>query len=203
MVFEVIFDVETKKFYGDDDVVDTSDLGVSIVSLYARQLDDNFSEISGQMQSFFEGDFDQMWSLFLKADRVVGFNSLHFDVPVLKPYAPPAFLKLPHFDILAQIKDASGRRVSLNSVAKETLHEQKSDAGQNAINYYAAGDRESLAKLQKYCEMDVEITKRVYDYGRANNELKYIDFWNTVRTIPVDFSYPKDYKSAAKQESLF
>lgn len=203
MVSEVIFDVETKKFFDDIEGKDPGDLGVSIVSLYTRQLDDNFKEVEGKMWSFFESEFDQMWNYFLKADRIIGFNSIHFDVPALKPYAPTQFSKLPHFDILALIKDASGRRVSLNSVAKETLHEEKNDSGENAIKYYSAGDPESLAKLRKYCEMDVALTTRVYDYGRLSKELKYKDFWNTVRTIPVDFSYPQGFVAAAKQEGLF
>ncbi len=203
MLFEVIFDVETKKFFDEIEGHDPADLGVSLVSTYSRELDDNFQEISGRMQSFFEKDFDRMWKLFLKADRVIGFNSLHFDVPALKPYAPPAFSKLSHFDVLAELKDASGRRVSLNSVARETLGETKNDNGANAIKYFAAGDPDSLAKLLKYCEMDVEITKKVYDHGREHKQLKYKDFWNTVHTVDVDFSYPVNFTAAAKQESLF
>lgn len=203
MIFEVIFDVETKKFFTDIDGFDPSNLGVSIVSLYWRELDENFKEISGQMQSFFEQDFDKMWPIFLKADRIIGFNSIKFDVPALKPYAPAQFVKGPHLDILAEIKDASGHRVSLNSIAKETLGTKKNDSGENAIKYWEAGDKASLAKLQKYCEMDVEITKRVYDYGRKNGHLKYIDYWNTSRTVTIDFSYPKDPTFLAKQGSLF
>ncbi|MCL4397748.1 ribonuclease H-like domain-containing protein [Patescibacteria group bacterium] len=203
MVCEVIFDVETKKFFDEIDGHDPADLGVSIVSLYTRQLNDNLEETSGEMLSFFEKDFEKMWNYFLKADRVIGFNSLHFDVPALKPYAPAQFSKLSHFDILAELKDASGRRVSLNSVAKETLGEAKIDRGENAIKYFTAGDPESLAKLQKYCEMDVEITRKIYDHGRKHKQLKYKDFWNTVRTVDVDFSYPANFTIAAKQESLF
>lgn len=203
MIFEIIFDVETKKFFDEIAGHDPGNLGVSLVSLYACQLDDNFAETSGQMESFFEKDFDRMWPLFLKADRIVGFNSLNFDVPALKSYAPASWAKLPHLDILAHIKDASGRRVSLNSVARETLKIEKNDFGENAIKYWASGDRKSLEKLQKYCEMDVEITKKIYDHGRKNGALKYRDFWNTVRTVPVDFSYPANFSPKGKQESLF
>lgn len=203
MVFEVFFDCETKKFFTDIDGYNPADLGVSLVSVYSRQLDDDLKEVSGQMQSFFETDFDQMWPIFLKADRIVGFNSLKFDIPALKPYSPAAFAKLNHLDILAAIKDTSGHRVSLNSVARESLKIEKNDSGENAIKYWEEGSKESLAKLKKYCEMDVEITKKVYDFGFKNGHLRYIDFWNTSRTVPVDFSYPKNFKAEAKQESLF
>ena len=203
MVFEVVFDIETKKFFDEIAGNDPADLGVSIVSLYARELDDNFKEVSGQMYSFFEKDFEEMWKLFLKADRIIGFNSFHFDVPALKPNAPPQWPKLPHFDIMAHVKDASGKRVALNSLARETLGLEKNDSGANAITYFASGNPEDMKRLQKYCEMDVEITTKIYDHGREHGKLKYIDFWNTPRAVLVNFSYPENYTSPAKQEALF
>ena len=203
MVFEVIFDIETKKFFDEITGRNPGDLGVSLVCLYARELDEDFKEISGQMHSFFEKDFDQMWPLFLKADRIVGFNSLNFDVPALKPLAPPQWPKLPHLDILAHIKDASGKRVSLNSVARETLKIEKNDWGENAVKYWEKGDKESLEKLEKYCRMDVEITKKIYDYVYLHKKLSYKDFWNSLRSVDVDFSYPANFTSSGKQESLF
>ncbi|OGG06158.1 hypothetical protein A2872_04280 [Candidatus Gottesmanbacteria bacterium RIFCSPHIGHO2_01_FULL_42_12] len=202
-MFEVIFDCETKKFFDDTGTTDPADLGVSIVSLYTRELDQTFTEVSGTMMSFWEGEFDKMWKFFFQADRIVGFNSIHFDVGALKPYAPAGFAKLPHFDILEKLRDASGKRVKLNAVAKDSLGEEKNDSGANAILYYAAGDPESLAKLKKYCEMDVEITKKVYDFGRKNGYLKYTDFWNDKHQVEVDFSYPLNFTPADKQESLF
>ena len=48
-MFEVIFDVETKKFFNDTGTNDPADLGVSIVSLYTREAGEK-----GQMMSFWE-----------------------------------------------------------------------------------------------------------------------------------------------------
>ncbi len=202
-MFEVVFDCETKKFFDDTGTSDPADLGVSVVSLYTRILGQNFEEQTGEMMSFWEGEFDKMWKYFFQADRIVGFNSIHFDVNALKPYSPAGFAKLPHFDILEKLRDVSGKRVKLNAVAKDTLGEEKNDQGSNAIVYYAAGDPESLAKLKKYCEMDVEITRKVYDFGRKNGYLKYTDFWNDKHQVEVDFSYPLNFIPADKQESLF
>lgn len=202
-MFEVVFDCETKKFFDDTGTFDPADLGVSIVSVYTREVDEKGEEINGEMRSFWEGEFEKMWKYFFQADRIIGFNSIHFDVAALKPYAPAGFSKLPHFDILDKLRDVSGKRVSLNAVARDSLGMEKNDHGANAIVYYAAGDPESLAKLKKYCEMDVEITKKVYDFGLKNHFLKYTDFWNDPHTVPVDFSYPLNFVSSGKQESLF
>jgi DEAD/DEAH box helicase domain-containing protein len=199
MINEVIFDVETKKFFDDIEGDDPGLLGVSIVSLYARELDDDLKEISGKMQSFWEAGFSDMWPIFAKANRIIGFNSLKFDVPALKPYAPPDFSKLSHFDIMDQVKRITGHRVSLDAIAKETLKRYKIDSGANAIKYWHKGDPKSLALLKKYCEEDVAITKDIYDFVVANEYLMFKDHWNTARKVGLDFSYPV----ATGQASLF
>lgn len=201
-MYEVIFDLETKKFFDDTGTSNPADLGVSIVSVYARKIDENYTEIQGQMYSFYEKDFDSMWKLFLEADRIIGFNSLGFDVPALSPYAPAQWSKLPHFDILAKIKDITGRRVSLNKVAQSSLGTSKIDSGANAILYWEKGDPESLALLQKYCEADVAITRDVYDYVLKNRKIKFMDHWNNPREIELDFSYSSDSGSST-QTALF
>lgn len=200
-MFEVIFDCETKKFFDEVEGYDPSLLGVSITSVYARTLDKNLKEVEGKMHSFWEKDFDQMFKLFERADRIIGFNSFGFDIPALSPYLPPYWPKLKHFDILDQIKKVEGKRMSLDSLAKATLNVQKNDHGTNAIKYWNAGDPESLAKLKKYCEMDVELTTKIYDHALNKGFLKYIDFWNETREIKLDFSYPKTESEA--QASLF
>lgn len=200
-MFEVIFDCETKKFFDDIEGFDPGKLGVSIVSVYSRTLDEKFNETDGKMESFWEADFPKMFEIFAKADRIIGFNSISFDVPALAPYAPISFAKLPHFDILAEIKNVEGKRVSLDSLAKATLGVKKNDSGENAIKYWNEGDSESLKKLKTYCEMDVAITRDIYDHAMQHRFLKYIDFWNETHEVTLDFSYPKGDNLV--QDSLF
>jgi len=191
MVTEIIFDIETKKIFDDIEGNDPADLGISIVSAYKRQLNDKFEEVEGKIESFFEEDFGEMWPFFANADRIIGFNSIHFDVPAMAAAAPYDFKKLKHFDIMDHIKKALGFRLSLNAVASETLGHGKNDSGLNAVLYWQEHSKESLAKLKKYCEMDVIVTKEVYDFGLKNKKLKYKDKWNTPRELEIDFSYPK------------
>ncbi|MBX4205688.1 ribonuclease H-like domain-containing protein [Candidatus Microgenomates bacterium] len=198
---EIIFDLETKSFFDDTGSFDPSILGVSLVSLYKRNLDENLKEIDGQMMSFWESDFPNMWQHFQQANRIIGFNSKRFDVPALKNYAPPFFAKLPHYDLLEILRNTYGHGSSLDRIAKDTLNRGKIDVGSNAIVYWNKGDKESLAKLKKYCEEDVAITRDVYDFGLKNKHIKFTDRWNTPRVVDIDFSYPPE--DPISQESLF
>ncbi len=201
-MYEVIFDTETKKFFTDEKGFDPSKFGVSITSVYSRTLDSDFKEVEGKMQSFWEEDFPEMFKLFEKADRIIGFNSIGFDVPALSPYLPNHWLKLKHFDILAELKKVEGKRASLDAIAKMTLGSTKNDSGENAIKYWTEHTEESLAKLKEYCEMDVEITKNIYDFVLQNGYLKYKDYWNEIHEVKLDFSYPKQ-DNVIVQSSLF
>jgi DEAD/DEAH box helicase domain-containing protein len=203
MYQEVIFDLETQKFFDEIEGSDPADLGVSVLSMYVRNLDETFNEIKGEMLSFFESDLQKSWEYFKKADRIIGFNSKHFDVPALKPYLPIELTKIPHLDILEHVKEINGRRVSLNAIVKETLGDKKADDPANAILYWQKRDEESLAKLKFYCEEDVRLTKEIYDYGLKNKKLIFKDYWNTVKTIDVDFSYPVVEVKEESQTSLF
>lgn len=198
-MFELFFDLETQKFFDETGNSDPANLGVSIVSVYYRE-----SGNAGQMVSFWEQQIPDMWGLFRKADRIIGFNTLGFDVPVLKPYAPSDFPRFPHFDIYQKIKDFNlGHAASLNRIAKDTLGLSKVDDPANAIKYWRAGDPDSLRLLQKYCEADVALTRDLYDYALNHKHIKYTDRWNNPREIIVDFSYPPDFSPAHKQVSLF
>ena len=202
MYEEVIFDLETKSFFVKDGKFDPSKFGVSIVALYVRKLNENFNEIEGKMLSFWEEDFAEMWPYFTKADRIIGFNSAGFDVPALGPYSPDGFSRLPHFDILDEIKRLTGHKTSLHKIAKATLGVQKTDSGENAIIYWERHDPKSLELLQKYCRDDVKITRDIYDYALKNKKLMFRDYWNNPREIEVDFSYSKA-DTTTPQPTLF
>lgn len=201
-MFELIFDVETKKIFADINSKNPAELGISIVSAYERELNSDMSEISGKMHSFWESDFDKLWPLMQKANRIIGFNSIHFDIPALQPYASFRLDKLPHFDILDKVKESAGHRISLSVLARDNLGHTKIDSGLNAVMYWNQHDKISLDKLQRYCEADVLVTKQLYDFGIKNGILHYTDKWNELRQIKIDFNYSKQ-STNIKQESLF
>jgi DEAD/DEAH box helicase domain-containing protein len=203
MIIEVFFDVETKSLFRDIGSSDPMGLGISIVSVYRRVLDLTLTETSGEMRSFWEAELPDMWALMRDATRVIGFNTLKFDNPALAPYAPTDFKSLPHFDIMQHVRNALGRNLSLATLAQYTLGKGKTDTGLNAVTYFRKGDPESLAKLKMYCEADVALTRDLYDYGLAHKHLKYIDAWNNVKELPVDFSYPSEVLAKELQMGLF
>jgi len=187
---EVVFDVETKKLFSDITTDNPGDLGVSIVSVYQRIVDEQGKEMEGTMMSFWEKDFSSMWEIFENAERIIGFNSKYFDVPALEPYYKKGFAKLPHFDLMDSVKEKIGRKLSLNALTEMNIGSSKTDVGTNAVLYFARGDPESLQKLQHYCEADVAITRDLYDFGKKEHQFQYRDKWNGISKFSVDFSYP-------------
>lgn len=203
MLTEVIFDCETQKLFYEIGGNDPSDLGISIVSLIVRTVDNKQQKQTATMYSFWENELSDMWKYFSGAARIIGFNSIKFDVPALRNYAPTGFENLPHFDIMKIVRDTLGFSLSLDHLATQTLGAHKTDIGVNAVKYWKEHTSESLAKLKHYCEADVLLTRDLYDYGVINKKLKYIDKWNTPRDIPVDFSYPQTILDSSKQIGLF
>ena len=202
-MLEVFFDVETKKLFHEVEGRDPSLLGVSIVSTLTRIVDKNGKTGSEVIKSYWEKDFEEMWKIFMDADRIIGFNTIKFDAVALQPYTPIPLLKLPHFDILDEVRNRLGHRLSLNALAEKTLNAQKTDKGFNAVIYWNNQDLESLKKLQTYCEADVLLTRDLYDYGVQHKLLKYQDMVGRVRSFPVDFSYLDRAIKSGKQTSLF
>jgi len=203
MITEVIFDIESQRLFNEVEGNDPAQLGVSIVSAYIRTVNEMQDEIQGEMRSFWEHELNKLWPIMATADRIIGFNSVKFDVPVLAPYAPENFPKLPHFDIMAHVRAALGHSLGLAHLGEHTLGRGKTDIGTNAVLYWKTHDEESLAKLKNYCEADVALTRDLYDYGVKKRKFKYVDRTNIPREFIVDFSYPKEVMDASRQIGLF
>ena len=155
------------------------------------------------MKSFWVSDLDGLWPLMESAKRIIGFNTIKFDVPALSLHAPETFAKMPHLDIMQSVRSALGHSLSLSKLAIHTLGKDKTDVGTNAVEYWKKHDEASLSKLKYYCEADVLLTKELYDYGVINKHLKYMDNFNNIQSFPVDFSYPKDVIDASRQIGMF
>lgn len=199
----VVFDVETKKSFDEVGGYYPAKLGVSVSGVWWGEYDPTTPAATlgagGTLQAFREEEFPAMFKLFESADRIVGFNSIDFDMPALSPYYVGNLLKLPNFDILQKVEERVGYRVKLDALAKETLGVQKGGSGLDALTYYHEGNWD---KLIKYCLQDVQVTKDLYLHGVNAGMLKFKNKWNELVRVAVDFGY-RPAKDASVQATLF
>lgn len=190
----VVFDVETKRAFDEVGGYHPEKLGVSLVGVWVGEDKDN-----GEMLAYREENLVDMFKLFEKADIIVGFNSVGFDYPALKPYYSGDLFSFPSLDMLQKVEESVGHRVKLDDLAKETLGIQKSGNGLDAIRYFNDGDFESL---EKYCLQDVKVTKDLYYFGLENKRVKFINKWNRLVEVEIDFEIKGD-KTRKIQTTMF
>lgn len=178
MLKEIVFDIETQNSFTEVNN-DFSKLKISVVSIYRYETD--------TYESFTEGEFGRLWPILERADRLIGYNSVHFDMPILNNYYLGSLSIIPHLDLLVKIKDSLGIRLKLKDVAEATLdNATKSADGLQALRWWKEG---KLEEIKKYCEQDVKITKEVYEFGRDNHQLFYKTLTGEITPFAVDFSY--------------
>lgn len=130
-------------------------------------------------------ELPNLWPILEKADVLIGYNSDHFDIPILNRYYAGDLSKIRSLDLLAEIRNVLGRRLKLDSVAEATLGRKKTGHGLDAITWWQNGEYE---KVKKYCIEDVRITKDIYDYALKNGKVRYNDFGEK-RDIRLDTSH--------------
>lgn len=159
---KVVFDIETSNIFSDVGKNDPALLDVSVVGIYDYDTD--------KYHAFEKEEFGQLWPILEKADLLIGFNSEHFDLPLLNKYYAGDLAKIQHLDILKEIKNSFGRRMKLDQIAEATLGIKKSGHGLEAVEWWRKGEKE---KVKKYCLDDVRITKDVFEYALKNKGLKF------------------------------
>jgi DEAD/DEAH box helicase domain-containing protein len=184
---KVVFDIETANIFDDIGSNDPSKLDISIVGVY-----DSTTET---YSSYAVEEFDKMWPIFERADMLIGYNSDHFDIPLLNKYYPGDLTKIKSLDLLVEIKNSLGRRLKLDSVAEATLGINKSGHGLEAVRWWKEGKGDLV---RKYCLDDVRITKEVYDFALKNKELSYKDYGD-IKKIKLN---TKDWETIAEPSVL-
>ena len=157
---KIVFDIETRNVFADVGKNDPSLLDIALISIHDSETD-SFS-------SYLEEDLPKLWPIIERADMLIGFNSDHFDVPLLNKYYPGDLTKIKSLDILKEIQKSYGRRMKLDQLAEGTLGKNKSGHGLDAIMWWKQG---LIQKIKDYCEDDVRITKEIYDYAMKNQKL--------------------------------
>ena len=189
----IVLDLESKfTFDADGGREKFEALGISVAGVFDYEI--------GQYEAIEEKFLEKLEKRLTLKPLVVGFNIRRFDIPVLKPYLHFDPSGLPMLDIMEEIQNIVGHRVSLQSVAQATLGVGKSGDGLDAIKYYREGD---IDKLKKYCLDDVRLTKELYEHGCKHKELFFMSKYGTSKTkVELGWEMPSS-EASAEQMALF
>ena len=172
----IIFDLETQNIFQEVGSSDPTALDVSVVSAYDSETD-KYTTVTID-------ELNVLWPIFERADALVGYNSNHLDIPILNKYYPGDLSQIKSIDLLEDIRKSLGRRLRLDSVAEATVGAKKSGHGLQAVRWWREG---KIDEIKKYCEQDVRVTKKVFDYAFAHGHVKFKD-GSRKREIPLDTS---------------
>ena len=180
----LVFDIETADLF-DAVKKNSADLTLALVGAYSYP--------RNEYATFTQEELPKLWEWLREIDTLVGFNSNHFDIPLLQKYTDINLKEFNSIDILESVRQTLGRRIRLDWIAEATLGKKKSADGLIAQKWWAEGE---VQKVRDYCLQDVKITKDVFEYARDNKKLNYIDLGVT-HTITIDTSYWE------KEESVY
>jgi DEAD/DEAH box helicase domain-containing protein len=159
----VYFDLESQKLFQEVGGRDPSKLLLACGVTWSSERND--------FAVYWESDVQALIAELKSADLVIGFNIISFDYQVLQPYAPNEnFRAFRSIDMLQDIFRTLNFRISLDSIAKATLDATKTADGIKSVEWFRNGE---LDKVADYCKSDVDITRRVYEFGRDNGFVHY------------------------------
>lgn len=187
---KVVFDIETSNIFSEVGVNDPKALDLSVVGIYDSERD--------IYEAYTEKNLNDLWPILEKTDLLIGFNSEHFDIPLLNKYYPGDLTAIKSLDILKEIKNSYGRRMKLDQIAEGTLGINKSGDGLEATRWWKEGLYE---KVIAYCLDDVKITKQIYDFAIKNNLLKFKEGGEII-DIPLDTSIWEEKGDSAITHTL-
>jgi DEAD/DEAH box helicase domain-containing protein len=173
----ITFDIETANWITDTGSNDPADLTIAIVCIHDSE--------TGQYSSYLEGELPKLWPILERADLLIGYNSDHFDIPLLNKYYPGDLTKIKSLDIMVEVQKVIGRRLKLDTLAEGTLGDKKLDGkGGQSLVWWRNGE---IEKVREYCIKDVKLTRDLFDYAVKNSVLKYKEL-GKIREVKLDTS---------------
>jgi len=177
----IYFDLETQKLA--DEVG-----GWSNIHLMKLAVAVTYSKREDEYYVYLEEDVGKLIDQLKSADLIVGFNIKRFDFTVIAPYTlmPLHELRrLPALDMLDDIYRKLGFRVSLDALASATLGETKSADGIQAVRWYKQG---RIDLVTEYCKRDVEVTRKLHEYGCEYGHVSFVNRRNAKQRVPVSWA---------------
>jgi len=169
----ITLDIETEGVFTGG-LPDPTKLEVTVVGAHDSE--------SGELTSYLRDDLPKLWPLLERADALVGYNSDHFDIPILNKYYPGDLTRIKSIDLMKEVKSVLGRRLKLDNLAEATLGRKKTSNGLEAAKWWKQG---LVEQVREYCLADVAITRELYDYIKKNKSVKYRDY-DGVRELKID-----------------
>ena len=171
----IFFDIETQNTFQEVGGHYPDRLKISVAVTY--------DTADNAFHRYTEADAPQLALDLAQADLVVGYNLYGFDYPVLQQYTQAVDLAtLPTVDMMVEVQKRLGFRLKLDSIATATLQVGKSADGLQAVRWWREG---RVEEIFKYCEQDVEVTRRVFEFGRQNRYVQYFDRQYQVKKVLV------------------
>ncbi len=186
----IVFDLETQNIFSEVGSNDATDLDISVACVYDSGTDKYTTVTVDNLQV--------LWPIFEQADALVGYNSNHFDIPLLNKYYPGDLTQIKSIDILESIRLSLGKRLRLSSVAEATVGAKKSADGLQAVRWWKEG---KIDEIKKYCEQDVKVTKKVFDYALQNGHVLFKDGYRK-KEIKLDISTWETKEDSSMTHSL-
>jgi len=140
-----------------------------------------------ESQAFYvyrEGEAEKLVEHLQSARLVVGFNLYRFDYHVLRGCLGRSLPHIPTFDLLADLTDRLGHRVSLDSCVMATLGAKKPADGLQSLRWYREG---RIDLVIDYCKQDVALTRQLFHFGCAHDSIRFRDKMGRIRDVRVDW----------------
>ena len=199
MINRIVLDIETQNLFADvGGKENLTKLSLSVAGVY--------SYADNAFLTFAENEMPEFEKLLKNAGLIIGFNTNHFDLPILQKYLSFDLNKISSLDIMDDVVNSVGHRVSLDDLLTNTLNMKKSANGLLAVQYWREG---RIDELKKYCLDDVRLTRDLYEHGLKNGQIKFtardanLPYTKTIRVNWQKYSDFNPENAGYNVQSLF
>lgn len=187
----ITFDIETYS-PSDLDRIDVNEFRVSVCGCYISWID--------KYVAFMEPDIKDFIELMKKADLIIGFNQLWFDLPVLEKYSNFPLKQLPNYDILVEVEKKLGYKIKLDDLCRANFNDDiKTDSYSTYKDYHKQG---KWFELIDYCMNDVRLTENLFRQICKTKTISYYDLHQKLE-VSLDEPKPQKIEVAAQTQSIF
>jgi DEAD/DEAH box helicase domain-containing protein len=183
-LFYGVFDLETQRSAAEVGGWQHADrMGISCGVVYDAR--------KKTFRSYLEHQTADLIAYLRRFDLVIGFNIKRFDYHVLKGYSSFDFTALNTLDILEEIHNHLGFRLSLAHLVQQTLNSNKTADGLQALRWWKQG---RINDIIEYCKMDVRLTRDLFEFGRQKGYLIFRNRHQKKIRIPVNWQTERFFK---------